>query len=785
MNAPIKLSVVFVALLGLVACGSDEDVQTIECGQGTELAEDGTECVAHQEECAPGEVHDAELGLCVRGGEDYCGVGTELDDLLGRCTANPDLACGENTVDEQGECVPEMDISCGPGTVVHDGECRPGEDVCAEGTEDVPQERACRPNENICGEGTTFDIAQRQCIAISTLRCGPGTRAGDDHVCVPSQIFYEELAADADLDMTEEGATGEITLADKGESFVFVGTIDTPEEVDGELVQQQDRYHLDAEAGQWLRVTVYSLGLPEPVFEVSEQAGEQEDPLYRISDLGAGIEVTREIAVQRDAAYELTVSNMPQLMEIAPPSGGDDWNYVGYVETMETPEATELSPGDELGGDLRHTGENLYRVDEADDIASMALLFATIPEHADGELQIWSDDTTLDSVHELDDEVFSFEPPADSFYLLFDRVQAYGFDVMYSAVLEQGAPLDDGETLSEEVALDAGEFVGIFQDNVAANALAASISAGGQTLAETDALAVSTSVTGQAGLYWYATEFWAEEYDSVTVEVENTTGDHIEFVSLQHVVEPAEVLPTFDGGVLEFDHEEALDTGHRHYFAFDVEDIDDLVRIRLTDGNGHLMLMADDGESTNLQPFLEGQNLVVFEDDEQVESYVLAVEAIADTADGFTLRLDETDVIELSESSEPNIPIPDNTPSGVEDTIEIAGCNTVSEITADVAIHHSWRGDLIVRLTNPEGEQRVLKAQPGSAPFGDSSDDLIGNFNDTLDPVAGEMSQVEAEPIANFVGADGNGSWTMNVSDNHSGSTGTFVSWTLNLECGG
>ncbi len=155
--------------------------------------------------------------------------------------------------------------------------------------------------------------------------------------------------------------------------------------------------------------------------------------------------------------------------------------------------------------------------------------------------------------------------------------------------------------------------------------------------------------------------------------------------------------------------------------------------------------------------------------------YVLGIEAGEDLPTGYTLTLngEVTTFGSVSVTSTPALAIPDNVSAGVDDQIQVSGCSEVVEIDMDIDITHTFRGDLRIELTNPAGETIILKNR-----FGFSADDIIGNFNETLG-----ANGTSAEPIDTFVGSVGNGTWTLNVSDNASFDTGTLNSWTLNLFC--
>lgn len=105
------------------------------------------------------------------------------------------------------------------------------------------------------------------------------------------------------------------------------------------------------------------------------------------------------------------------------------------------------------------------------------------------------------------------------------------------------------------------------------------------------------------------------------------------------------------------------------------------------------------------------------------------------------------------------IAIPDNNPAGIESIISVAESGHVFGVEVGVNITHTWRGDLIVRLTSPEGTVHTLHNRTGG-----SADDLIQSWE--VDVYNGEAMQ---------------GDWTLFVSDNAALDTGTLNSWNLTL----
>jgi subtilisin-like proprotein convertase family protein len=116
---------------------------------------------------------------------------------------------------------------------------------------------------------------------------------------------------------------------------------------------------------------------------------------------------------------------------------------------------------------------------------------------------------------------------------------------------------------------------------------------------------------------------------------------------------------------------------------------------------------------------------------------------------------------------------PNDDVMGKDTTVTASNCATVTRVTLDVDISHEYRGDVVIKLTNPAGTTVQVRdfVQYGY------QDDIIGNYPLTLTP-DGDLST--------FNMASGNGTWTLNVSDQndtYAGDGGTLNSWTLNLSC--
>ncbi len=754
---------VMIALLavGLVACGDDDDdAQSLECGEGTVVDEESGECEAERpEECADDEIPDAVLGICVSDGTAYCGEGVELNEELGRCQAEAVSFCGDGTVEEDdGICVQETQISCGENTVVASEECVPAEDVCRELLEQN-EDLICGINPEICGEGTVFDVDEQRCVQEFTLECGAGTTAVDG-VCTPTRAFYEDLAADPDMDLNAQGGEASLTLGDVGQTHVMVGTIGEPEGEDREQVIHE--VSMQGESGQWIRISVYSLGLPEPGFINNGPFG-----YYRVSQKGGGIEVVRDNLLPHNGNYQLSISNMPQLKDVAPGvAGGDDWDYVAYVEVLEAPEATEIDLGDgEMSGDIRQLRDNYYVATGADEVNAVALFFAENAPDSEGRLQIWSDEETLEQ--ELDIEDASVEPieaPADEFYMLFDYRRAQGSAFDYQVTSAAGERLDNGDTLTVSHQLDAGEFVGLNQFNLDEAELNASIRSSDGTVLVEETIDVSTADEAPRSVYWYA-------YDDQEVELRlrNTSGDDIEYLTYDVLEGVAQSVDGIDGSQMSVDYDGTLSAGTRQYYELEMS-FDDLLSIGISNtlGDAHLELYDDAGDLVT-----ETTNQTVVE----VESgtYVLAVKALDDLSN-FSVTFEESQIFEVEETSAPGIAIPDSDPSGITDTINIDNCPNITDIEVSLDIPHTFIGDLIVEVTSPSGETVSLHDRSGGA-----TDDIQATYPFPSD----DTNLDDGEGLLDLIDTDGSGDWEIFVSDNAFSDTGDLNSWTVSLTCEG
>jgi hypothetical protein len=158
--------------------------------------------------------------------------------------------------------------------------------------------------------------------------------------------------------------------------------------------------------------------------------------------------------------------------------------------------------------------------------------------------------------------------------------------------------------------------------------------------------------------------------------------------------------------------------------------------------------------------------------------------------------------------SEPSLPIPDDTPTGVTDTLTAIATCVMNDVDIALEIDHTWVGDLLVQVTHG-GTTVTLIDRPGRAPGGTNvgcESDLACIRQIVLDDDGGGIGiecaapaacttcfpggQVPAanyipnEPLTAFDTADQAGDWILLVSDNEGLDIGTLCAWEVRTTCG-
>lgn len=120
--------------------------------------------------------------------------------------------------------------------------------------------------------------------------------------------------------------------------------------------------------------------------------------------------------------------------------------------------------------------------------------------------------------------------------------------------------------------------------------------------------------------------------------------------------------------------------------------------------------------------------------------------------------------ITLSES--PNVNIPDNNNIGIKSTIQVQENGILDKIEVKVDLEHSYIGDLVLTLKNPQSVFVVLHNRKGSS---------SNNIKKTYD--------IDSSPLlSNFIGNDIQGDWILEIQDLAAVDIGKLSSWELTFK---
>jgi hypothetical protein len=156
--------------------------------------------------------------------------------------------------------------------------------------------------------------------------------------------------------------------------------------------------------------------------------------------------------------------------------------------------------------------------------------------------------------------------------------------------------------------------------------------------------------------------------------------------------------------------------------------------------------------------------------------------------------------------SQPNLAIPDNDSGVAADTITVTDSGAIADLNVSVQIEHTWIGDLRGELSHAGGCTVMLWHRiglDGDGCCGCSGDDIDVTLDDEAPgPIEdscgsgasggaggefqpGDPVDFPADALANCIGDDISGDWTLTVSDGAGGDTGTVLEWCLVEGTGG
>lgn len=133
-----------------------------------------------------------------------------------------------------------------------------------------------------------------------------------------------------------------------------------------------------------------------------------------------------------------------------------------------------------------------------------------------------------------------------------------------------------------------------------------------------------------------------------------------------------------------------------------------------------------------------------------------------------------------------DLAIPDNDPTGINDTLYFPDDWVVTDVKVRLNITHGDVGDVATYLRSPKNTQIELFRNLGSTGQNfvdtDLDDQAAQSINAGTAPFTGSYRPVE--PFSTFGGESWTGDWTLVVQDNDVGNQGTLDRWQLQL-CGG
>ncbi len=150
----------------------------------------------------------------------------------------------------------------------------------------------------------------------------------------------------------------------------------------------------------------------------------------------------------------------------------------------------------------------------------------------------------------------------------------------------------------------------------------------------------------------------------------------------------------------------------------------------------------------------------------------------------FSINAEVVTTCNTYDSGAVNITIPDRVNGqniqAVANVITVGPSVISTDVNVSVDINHTYIGDLIIEVTNPDGvTTRLFNLQC------DDTDDLLVTFDDQGSPFdcnnSTMGSYVPAQSIDPLVGSDAQGNWTMVMGDAAPGDLGTWNTWSVEI----
>ena len=119
----------------------------------------------------------------------------------------------------------------------------------------------------------------------------------------------------------------------------------------------------------------------------------------------------------------------------------------------------------------------------------------------------------------------------------------------------------------------------------------------------------------------------------------------------------------------------------------------------------------------------------------------------------------------IEQSTEPNEPIPDMDSGGITSTIAVGAAGTLTDITVDVDIAHTYIGDLQVQLIAPTGQTARLHDNDGGWQY---------DIKRSYDPAS-------TQELQGMLGRPIEGDWALHVRDLAHADVGVLRKWAIKL----
>ncbi|MBV6497282.1 MAG: hypothetical protein DYH05_01715 [Acidobacteria bacterium ACB1] len=169
----------------------------------------------------------------------------------------------------------------------------------------------------------------------------------------------------------------------------------------------------------------------------------------------------------------------------------------------------------------------------------------------------------------------------------------------------------------------------------------------------------------------------------------------------------------------------------------------------------------------------------------------------------------------------PDVPIPDNSPAGVDIVVPVSGVGSISDLNfsidqvsggtcdgttgdPDCGVSHTWVGDVAIKVTSPGGTTVAVFDRPGvpASTFGCSNNNLanivlnddggLPSVETQANPGPGCTSSLvfpsgnfsPNNPMSAFDGENADGNWTINFSDSGGGDIGIARRFSLIFNSG-